>query len=165
MNAKYKWGLFVFIVILPFVVSGTTATVSFGRASDVEFCASCHVMTPYVEDMRDPQSDKLAAKHFQHKWISSKQCYTCHTNYDFLGPVDAKIRGLRHAAAYYLSPRKDKIKLYKPFPNASCLHCHEDAKTFKESETHGSMMESIKSGEMSCVECHGPVHPSGEGKS
>lgn len=49
------------------------------------------------------------------------------------------------------------IHIYKPFPNQACMQCHS---------THlASWMdkhpdpESIRTGEMRCVECHDNIHP------
>ena len=62
MRPKNKWSLFAIIVLLPVFVTGTTVSVSMSRTRDVTFCASCHVMEPYVADLHDPDSETLAAR-------------------------------------------------------------------------------------------------------
>ncbi len=160
MSSKVKIWLFIAMVIFPVLLISATASVSFERSKSVQFCGSCHVMEPYVNDLRDPASENLAAKHFQHRFINQNQCYICHVNYDFLGPVDSKIRGLRHMVAYYSGSTKP-IALYKPFPNGNCLYCHQDTQKYKESPTHAPVLEQIVADEISCASCHGPIHPKG----
>jgi len=162
MLSRTKVGLFIAIVLLPAVVGTSTGYVQFQHAKQVEFCGSCHVMHDYVEDMRDPDSENLAALHFGNRWIQKDQCYTCHTDYDFLGGPRAKINGMRHAAAYYLSPEIEKIELYQPYKNENCLQCHLGAKKVAEVALHQAMKDDILSGEIACTECHGPVHPGDE---
>ncbi len=152
--------IFAGLVLVPAVLSLVTAQVAFERSKSTEFCASCHVMKPYAEDLKNPDSDLLAAKHYQYRRINHNQCYACHTDYDFLGPVNAKIRGMRHVAAYYFGSGEKPLALYKPFKNSSCLQCHEGAKSFVQAAAHQGMLEELRSGEMDCVACHGPVHPS-----
>lgn len=153
-----QWALFVGLLALPALLSAVTAGVAFERSKTLEFCSSCHVMSPYAEGLRDPDSELLAAKHYQYRRINHNQCYTCHTDYNFLGPVSAKIKGMRHVAAYYLGSSKP-LALYKPFPNANCLQCHEGAKSFVKTAAHEPVLEQIRSDELKCVSCHGPVHP------
>lgn len=152
-------GLVMAVMVMPVLYSIVTAEVAFERSKSVEFCASCHVMTPYVEDLKKEDSELLAAKHAQYGRIQKNQCYTCHADYDIFGGVKAKINGVQHMAHYYFSEERP-IKLYKPFPNSHCMQCHEKAKSFVKSEVHQGVMDSLKSGETSCIECHGPVHPS-----
>lgn len=155
--------LVMVIVALPVFYSMVTAQVAFDRSKSLEFCASCHVMTPYVEGLKDPDSTMLAAQHFQNRRINNAQCYTCHVDYDLLGPMRAKVNGLNHMVHYYLTPPRE-IKLYKPFPNKNCLQCHGDAASFLKSDAHTSILDQLKSDEMSCIDCHGPVHPKTEEK-
>lgn len=153
--------IFMYIVIVPLALTLATTTVSFSRAQSVEFCMSCHVMAPYAADLKDPSSELLAAKHYRNRRINRDQCFTCHSDYDFLGPIRAKVNGLKHMIVYY-SGMKRPLELYKPYKNANCLTCHADARSFKENPVHLSVGEEIKSGEMSCLSCHGPVHPKKE---
>ncbi|MFA6028249.1 MAG: NapC/NirT family cytochrome c [Elusimicrobiota bacterium] len=154
------------VVAVPGLLALLTAGLSFERAKTVEFCSSCHVMGPFVQGVEDTKSDLLSAKHFQRHWINHNNCYTCHTNYDFFGPVDAKIRGLRHLYSNFTGFKK-RPRLFKPFPNGNCLQCHGNTRKYRESPAHEPMLEQLGKDEMKCIECHGPVHPQGEtgGKS
>ena len=112
-----------------------------------------------VDDLKNPQSENLAAKHFDRRWIAHDQCYTCHTDYVWFGPLSAKTRGLRHLMAYYLAPEHRDIKLYEPFPNGNCLQCHGQARGYRENPVHEAAAAQIASGETRCPECHAPIHP------
>ncbi|MFN2427059.1 MAG: NapC/NirT family cytochrome c [Candidatus Binatia bacterium] len=156
MSTRLKLILFLVIIVVPFLLALTTAQVSFSKAKSVEFCGSCHVMTPWIENVTGEDSDSLAAEHYKRRWIQHDQCFTCHSNYDFLGPLQAKIKGLRHVIAYYTGV-PEKIELYDEFPNANCLQCHVDARGFLEDSNH-EPIEDILSGKDRCVECHEMVH-------
>jgi cytochrome c nitrite reductase small subunit len=157
MTGRRKLLLLVVLVLVPGLLSLVTAMLSFSNAKTVDFCSSCHVMGPWHEDMMNPESESLASMHFQRRWIQKDQCYTCHADYDFLGPMTAKIKGMRHVMAWYVG-YDENIQLYEPFPNANCMQCHGDAALFLESPSHDLMMEEILSGEESCVDCHEVIH-------
>jgi len=156
MNSRLKIALLFVILVLPFLLASVTGTVAFSRAERVEFCASCHTMTPWVENVTGADSDSLASEHYKHRWIQHDQCYTCHSNYGFLGPLQAKIKGVRHVLAFYIGDH-GHISLYEKFPNENCLQCHQEAKTFLEDPNHDPI-EDIISGKDRCVECHENVH-------
>lgn len=156
MTTTVKILLFIIVLVVPGLLSLVTAQVSFHRASSVEFCGSCHVMTPWFQNVTDPESDSLAAEHYKRRWIQHEQCFTCHSDYGFLGPIEAKINGMHHVMAFYFgTPRH--IELYEPFPNSHCLKCHIDAKGFREDPNHDPF-EDILSGKDRCVDCHENVH-------
>lgn len=150
--------LFLGIIALPALLAGLTGAVAFERSKSVKFCSSCHIMEPFIQGVENSKSELLSAKHFQRHWINHNSCYTCHTDYDFLGPMTAKVRGLRHLYANALGAKKAP-KLYKPFPNGNCLQCHGNTFKYLEQEVHAPMLEQLKNNETSCIECHGPVHP------
>jgi len=156
MSPRSKVLLFVVLIVLPIVLAVTTAKVSFSRAQSVEFCGSCHVMTPWIDNVTNPDSDSLAAEHYKRRWIQHEQCFTCHSNYGFLGPLEAKLKGMRHVIAYYVGAPAH-IELYEEFPNENCLQCHIDAKGFREDSNH-EPLEDLLSGKDRCVECHEMVH-------
>lgn len=156
MTGRTKILLFLFVIVLPGLLAAVTGKVAFSRAETVEFCSSCHVMTPWVENVTGKDSDSLASEHFKHRWIQHDQCYTCHSNYGFLGPIKAKIGGVRHVLAYYTG-FTGHIDLYDPFPNENCLQCHREAKGFLENENH-LPLEDIFSGKDRCVDCHENLH-------
>ena len=164
MSTNTKWLLLLVVAIAPAILTYATISLSFERAKEVEFCGSCHVMTPFVDDLHDPDSDNLAAMHWDRRWISDQPCYTCHTDYDFLGPFNAKLSGMRHIAAYYLVPDKVEVKLYRPFKNGNCLACHADARSYRDNPIHELAADDIASGETSCLECHTSIHPDQEAR-
>ena len=157
MTSRFKIVLFFLLIVFPAILASATATTSFHNAQTKEFCSSCHVMTPWYADMTNPESESLASMHFRRRWIQQEQCYTCHADYVFMGTMKAKMKGMRHVIAYYIGDR-DNIKLYEPFPNENCMHCHSEAAAFRESPSHDAMMEEIESGEESCIGCHDLIH-------
>ncbi len=89
----FSWALLTAgIILVPLMATGLGTLLVFDRAERVEFCASCHLtMQTFVDDMRDPKSESLAAVHFKNKYIPDNQCYVCHTSYGMFGTVEAKI--------------------------------------------------------------------------
>jgi cytochrome c nitrite reductase small subunit len=151
--------LFVGFVVLGPAVGLLTGVYSFVQAEKVSFCASCHTMTPWIRDLEDPNSRSLVSHHYRNRFIPHDQCYTCHVDYDFLGPIDAKIRGIRHAAIHYFGNATPKdIKLYKPFSNGNCLRCHAGSARFLQNPAHWAVMVQILADQMRCYTCHQPVH-------
>ncbi|MFN2377854.1 MAG: NapC/NirT family cytochrome c [Candidatus Binatia bacterium] len=156
MSGKIKLWLFLLVIVVPALMASVTANIAFSRAQSVEFCGSCHVMQPWIDNVTGEESDSLAGEHYKRRWIQREQCYTCHTNYGFLGPLEAKIKGVRHVIAFYIGEDAE-IELYEEYPNENCLHCHLDAKGFREDSNHDPL-EDILSGKDRCVECHENVH-------
>jgi cytochrome c-type protein NapC len=136
------------------------------RSESAAFCLSCHIMEPYGKSLHIDDPSYLAGAHFQnHRVPADEACYTCHTNYAMFGTVKAKFGGLRHLYIYYLGkpPLPENIKLYEPFNNRECLHCHLGARSFEEGATHNAdpaTLPAIKANTLSCVSsgCHGTVH-------
>ena len=94
-------------------------------------------------------------------------CFTCHTDYTMFGDFKAKLRGLKHVYAYYIGKPSQPIKLYTPYNNRECLHCHLGARSFEESEAHTKdprVMAQIKVNEVGCTTsgCHNIVHNVGQ---
>jgi hypothetical protein len=90
-------------------------------------------------------------------------CFTCHTTYALYGDIKAKIGGLRHIAVNYLGAPAGHDRLYKPYNNRECLHCHEGARSFESSDAHtetDTTMTAIKANRLSCMSsgCHDLVH-------
>jgi len=84
------------------------------------------------------------------------------------GGVRAKLRGIRHVYVQYLGriPAPDRIRLYEPYRNRECLHCHEGARRFEQMSAHArtpTMRDDIKAGRLSCLtsRCHDTVHDVG----
>ena len=150
---------FVGVLVLPTVSLALGNLVGLQQAKKVEFCGSCHLtMMPYVNDMRHTESASLAAKHFRNRWIPEAQCYTCHASYGLFGDVKAKMAGLNDVYKYYSRTYHLPPKMHQPYQNAECLKCHEGTPKFVESPSHAELLPSIRAGEFSCVDCHGPAH-------
>ena len=79
--------------------------------------------------------------------------------------VRAKMQGLQHLYVQYLGtlPHPAEIKLYTPYNNRECLHCHAGMRAFEEQSKHNKspdLMGKIMSNQVSCVSsgCHDVVH-------
>jgi len=159
MSGRYKLALFAFFLALAPILPVFTGIYSFVQAEKVSFCASCHTMTPWINDLENPKSRSLAAIHYRNRFIPHDQCYGCHVDYDFLGPIDAKLQGVEHVAAYYFgNAKREDIKLYKRFPNENCLHCHVHSTQFAETAAHRAEMAQILADQIKCATCHRPIH-------
>jgi len=131
----------------------------FEGVHEVRGCASCHVMLPMVNDMRDPASGTLAARHYKNRWIAEDQCYHCHSDYGLGGSLEAKMTGFRHLARYTTRTYQEPIKARIRFDNNNCLHCHETTPKFVAVESHVEAHEDLTTNKVTCLECHGDAHP------
>lgn len=158
-TAAARWLLLAGLFVLPSMTMLLGNVVGFHGTR--QSCAQCHTMDPWIADMKDPKSTTLAAVHYKDRLISDDQCYTCHTGYGLAGNVQAKMSGLSHVVHYYVTGVPPVIKIKRPFPAATCLHCHAEAAGYLKVEQHvdAGMMPKILSGEMSCFECHAAPHP------
>jgi nitrate/TMAO reductase-like tetraheme cytochrome c subunit len=146
------------------------------HSKQVSFCQSCHTpMDMYVSDMVDPRSETLAAAHYKNRFIQSEQCYTCHVDHGISGMVKAKVGGARDfyhwLAASPTALGEEQIQLHDAagYRNQRCLGCHAGSQKLLASGDgiHLDLADELmtidpKTGasEMSCMECHGPAHPS-----
>jgi cytochrome c-type protein NapC len=152
--------------LLPVVVALTGNIAGFEYTLSRPFCASCHVMGPYIRDAQDPSSTSLAAIHSRNGRFGETSCYTCHADYQMFGAITTKMNGMKHLYYYiteYASTGPDgeggpTIHLYKPFTNDKCMQCHSTTAK-KYAEIHGDQIEQIRSGDISCIDCHNEVHP------
>jgi nitrate/TMAO reductase-like tetraheme cytochrome c subunit len=153
---------FVGLFIFPVFVGLLGVDYHVERSKETSFCLSCHVMSPYGKSLYADDRSYIPASHFQnHRVPPDQACYTCHTDYTmYTGGIKAKIRGLHHIYAQYLGKPQQPIKLYQPFNNRECLHCHQGARSFEQGTTHSAIMDDIKSNQLSCVTsgCHDTVH-------
>ena len=96
------WKLLAFagVVLVPRRRLAVANYHTFDGVHQVEACTRCHVMRPMVNDMHDPHSDTLAARHFRNRWIPQDQCFHCHSDYGLCGDLEAKMTGFRHLARY-----------------------------------------------------------------
>jgi cytochrome c-type protein NapC len=136
------------------------------RAQSTGFCLSCHVMQDYGRSLYVDDPSYLAARHFQNNRVPRERaCYTCHTDYTMFGGINSKIRGMRHLWIQYLGqiPKPEGIKLYTPYDNRECLHCHLGARRFEEASAHQKTPDQLtraKAGQLSCLSggCHDIIH-------
>jgi cytochrome c-type protein NapC len=163
---------FAGIVAAPLAMWAIGSYATFEGAKSVEFCHSCHApMDMYVSDMEDPKSENLAAIHYKNRFIQEDQCFTCHADYGVFGGLEAKMTGLYHLY-YWLTKAptgtgEAQIKIYHPYQNTYCLHCHAGSQKFLDADdgTHRDLgdgllaLDADGAPETSCLDCHAPPHP------
>jgi nitrate/TMAO reductase-like tetraheme cytochrome c subunit len=157
--ALWKLLAFAALVAMPAAAAGVANYHTFVGVHEVEACNRCHVMRPMVNDMMDPESDTLAARHFKNRWIPTDQCYACHSDYGLSGDLAAKMEGYRHLARYTTRTYTEPIKYRGVFDNANCLKCHADMPKFEAVPWHATVKESLLKNDTSCLNCHGLSHP------
>ena len=135
---------------------------TFEGVHEVRGCASCHVMLPMVNDMRDPASETLAALHYKNKYIAKDQCYECHSDYGLGGGLEAKMTGFRHLARYTTRTYQEPITARVKVNNNNCMHCHEGAPRFVAVESHVESLKDLVANRVTCLDCHGAAHPTAE---
>jgi cytochrome c-type protein NapC len=157
---------FVAMFCLPIFCGLLGVSREMGRSKSTAFCLSCHTMDEYGKSLHVDDPTHLPASHFQnHRVPVDEACYSCHTSYAMFGGLKVKLYGLKHVAIYYLGtpPAPENIKLYEPYNNRECLHCHLGAKSFEEGATHNAdpaTLPAIKSNQLSCISsgCHDIAH-------
>lgn len=159
-RATYHWLLLLGIFVLPAISLLGTSEVVFEESKTVSSCAACHSMDPFLRDMLSPTSSTLAARHYRNKWIADDQCYQCHTTYGIHGTIDAKLDGMRHWWKYVTNDWHRPIQLTGEYPDSNCLVCHEGTPKYQNAwPHHQGVFKAEKAGEVHCVFCHGPPHP------
>jgi cytochrome c-type protein NapC len=157
---------FVALFILP-IFSGLLGFASeMERSKTTAFCLSCHTMEAYGKSLYVDDPTHIPATHYQnHRVPKDEACYSCHTQYAMFGPLKVKLYGLKHVFIYYLGkpPAPEDIKLYEPYNNRECLHCHAGARSFEEGVVHNAdpaTLPAIKSNQLSCISsgCHDVAH-------
>jgi cytochrome c nitrite reductase small subunit len=158
-RTTYRWLLLLGLLVIPaFALLGSTGSM-FEEMKQVESCNSCHVMNLFVDDMHDPQSASLAARHFRSGAIPAKQCYSCHTGYGIFGTMESKRDGFRHWLLYVTRTWEEPITFKGSYPNSNCLGCHATSPAFREVESHRALREPLSTDQMGCFTCHGVPHP------
>ncbi len=153
---------FMALFVLPIATALVGTSEHIRRSEETQFCLSCHIMEPYGRSLYVDDASYIPAAHFQnHRVPADKACYTCHTNYAMFGTINAKMEGLHHVYVYWFGKPMNPIKLYSPYNNRECLHCHSGARNFEESATHSAMMSDLKANTLSCTTsgCHDTFHP------
>ncbi len=156
---NYRSLMMIGMFALPVVVVLSTGTTVLETTKTVESCASCHVMDPFVNDLFNPESTTLAARHYKNRWISEYQCYTCHTTYGAHGTFEGKRDGFRHWLLYVTRTWEDPISFAGSYPNQNCTACHGGTQKFMEVDSHQALSQKMMADEVSCTSCHGPAHP------
>ena len=152
--------LFVSVGLLPLMLAFLAFAHGLEGSATVASCGSCHTMTPFVEDLRNAESDTLAATHFKNRYIQQNQCYACHSDYGLMGTMSAKLAGLGHVYRYTTGRYTVPIKIAHPYSNLRCLGCHGESQKFLTSDGHPKEeMSTLTTDKVSCLDCHGPAHP------
>ena len=161
LSVAALWKLLAFgaLVATPAAVVAVANYHTFVGIHEVEACNRCHVMRPMVNDMKDPASDTLAARHFKNRWIPKDQCYACHSDYGLSRDLAAKMEGFRHLARYTTRTYKEPIEHRGVFDNDNCLKCHAGMPKFEAVPWHHTVEASLGKNETSCLNCHGLSHP------
>ena len=164
-EASSKWMLFVGICLLPMPVMFLSTAVGLEQSKNVEFCKSCHVMKPFVDDLKDPASKTLAALHYKNRYIQREHCYRCHTDYGILGSMEAKKAGLGHIWKEGTGSYKLPINMSKPYDFGICLDCHSDSVKFNKEAAHDGVVKETLDRKGNCLDCHDSPHPAPETRS
>src|SRR4249920_2940108 len=157
---------FIALFLLPALAVAAGLSQQLEKSKSTQFCMSCHVMEDYGKSLHVDDKSYIPAAHYQNNRVPREQaCYTCHSDYTMYGGVTAKMRGLRHVYIQYLGkiPKPADIKLYTPFNNRECLHCHEGARSFTETSSHQKMpdlLQKVRDNSLSCMSsrCHDTIH-------
>jgi len=157
---------FVALFCLPIFCGLLGVSREMERAKTTAFCLSCHTMDAYGKSLLVDDPTHIPAAHFQnHRVPPDEACYSCHTEYAMFGGLKVKLYGLKHVAIYYFGtpPAPENIKLYDPYNNRECLHCHLGARSFEDGAVHNAdpaTLPAIKSNQLSCLSsgCHETAH-------
>jgi nitrate/TMAO reductase-like tetraheme cytochrome c subunit len=155
------WALLAIGVgVVPLLSGPIGMAISVNHSETVEFCASCHrPMQSYVDDMKDPRSESLAAVHYKNRYILDNQCYVCHTASGILGTVHAKTEGIIDLYKYYAGTFRTPIVMRRAYANTFCLKCHGDSAKFNAIKDHYQNQAALFSGKRPCMDCHAEAAP------
>lgn len=159
---------FLGIFLLPALALALGFEAHVERAKTKEFCTSCHVMEPYGKTLLIKDTEYVPAVHYQNNLVDREHaCFTCHTDYALFGGFRAKLRGLRHLTVQYLGTVPDTVKLYTPFNNRECLHCHNGTRRFLAEDAHtetDTTLTAMQANRLSCMSsgCHDAIHDAKE---
>jgi cytochrome c-type protein NapC len=160
-SAGWKVVAFIGLCVLPAMCIVGGMNFHMQRSEQTQFCISCHAMEPYGRSLYIDDPKYLPAQHFQnHRVPADQACYACHADYSIYGPLNDKLRGLTRLYKQYVTSPPNPITIAGGFDNRQCLHCHLGARSFQENPVHSSMIDSLKSNQMSCLTsgCHDAVH-------
>lgn len=157
---------FLALFILPVLAVWGGFSEQMQRSTSTQFCLSCHVMTDFGRSLYVNDPSYVPARHFQNNFVPRDHaCFTCHTDYTMFGDYKAKWRGVHHVLVEYFGtvPKPVDIKLYSPYNNRECLHCHLGARRYEEASEHHkdpTTLARAASNQLSCMSsnCHDIVH-------
>ena len=137
------------------------------RSERIDFCNSCHLMTPIVESVRNDglqgDSAPLSSRHVALGAIPvANACFDCHSGYGPTGGPEAHLIGLRHMWKYVTGTYSYPLKLYGHYDVRACLGCHAQSEPFRGQPAHTDpdMQAALLDGSLTCWgTCHAPAHP------
>ena len=145
------------VVFFPIAAYAFAGLLLMENSKQVQFCGSCHVMTPILESLSH-DNGSLASIHYIRGRVSHDEaCFVCHSGYGIWGTVGAKLAGVRHMFHTVTGHYDRPLKLNGPFDIDSCLNCHKDLKERLATQT----AHAPATGD--CLQCHAP-HASGQAK-
>lgn len=161
--------LFFGLGIFPVTAATLGNVKGYEETKQVDFCGGCHVMQPWLDDVRNEEATTLAALHARSKLLRDEACYECHADYGMYGAVLTKVQGSKHMYAYWAhgyagmtaEEAIPKIALYVEFPNGNCMHCHSTKLPgWNDEPEHMAVIEDVRAGKVGCASqgCHGPAH-------
>jgi nitrate/TMAO reductase-like tetraheme cytochrome c subunit len=157
---------FFSLCVLPIAAVWAGVNEHLERSTSTRFCLSCHVMESFGKSLYVDDRSYIPARHFQNNFVPRDHaCFTCHTDYTLFGDYKAKWRGMHHVLVQYFGkiPKPQEIKLYTPYNNRECLHCHAGMRAYEEASSHHKtpdMLAKAASNQLSCMtsNCHDIVH-------
>jgi nitrate/TMAO reductase-like tetraheme cytochrome c subunit len=164
---RVPWALLTIgIGVVPLLSGPIGVAISINHSKSVEFCASCHrAMQSYVDDMKDPRSESLAAVHFKNRYILDDQCYVCHTSFGVWGAVHAKTDGTVDLYKYYTGKFRTPITMRRAYANGYCLKCHGESAKYSAIVDHSRNQAVLISGKRPCMDCHAEAAPAHAAKA
>jgi len=152
---------FTALFLLPALCVAAGVSAHMERSHETRFCISCHSMENYGKSLYVDDPHYIPAAHFQnHRVPADSACNACHADYSVYGNLKDKMVGMKRVYMQFVSKPPNPIRIEGGFKNNQCLHCHLGARSFEEGPTHQTMMDSLKSGDVSCISsgCHDTVH-------
>ena len=150
--------LFIGICCVPFPAVLMSAAVGLEQSKAVAFCNSCHLMSAFVADMTDADSQSLSALHFRNRYIQDEHCYSCHTDYGLFGTFEAKVGGMSHVWSDFAGAGSGMVRAKTNYRFTICLNCHGQSSKFIEQAGHEGVVHEVVSGRSACTDCHNKSH-------
>jgi nitrate/TMAO reductase-like tetraheme cytochrome c subunit len=165
LSNRGKKFITLFVVgLFPFLSVAVVTDIDLERVKKVSFCEKCHTMKPYIDIVKGTDLEPLSALHYQNNWVKQESaCYECHTSYTMFGPIQAKLKGLRHMYSYYVEGGNAKPKLYEKYDSRECLRCHGPSRRYLKMKKHTkdeTLIQDLQAGKRTCIEqeCHPVIH-------